>query len=275
MENIEKSIIIFDELMYPNNLFNCINNQIKNKQMSALFFGGDYIRLISIFDTNKKRLDENTWNIQVYFKQMVEQNKLLILDDEETRLELESIKKQIQNGIPEKAFYDWFMRLSFCCRQLTVPLDTFGEPKEGYSPSSKTLEIEFNNGSFQNYVFFSSNGKLLNEITLNELVKKAEEKIKRDLINKNKTVKQKRNPLDSRLRHECFKRDNYTCKECGATHKEKMLHCDHIIPVSQGGSDELSNLQTLCDDCNLAKSDKCFRAGEVKEVKDGERNKTD
>ena len=35
--------------------------------------------------------------------------------------------------------------------------------------------------------------------------------------------------------------------------------------VDDGGSDELSNLQTLCDDCNLAKSDKCFKAGEVKD----------
>ena len=71
----------------------------------------------------------------------------------------------------------------------------------------------------------------------------------------------KRNPIDSRLRHECFKRDGYKCVECGATNKEKVLHCDHIIPVSQGGSDELDNLQTLCDDCNLAKSDKKWNGG--------------
>ena len=39
-------------------------------------------------------------------------------------------------------------------------------------------------------------------------------------------------------------------KEDGVT-----LHIDHIIPVSKGGTDELSNLQTLCADCNLNKSD--------------------
>ena len=43
--------------------------------------------------------------------------------------------------------------------------------------------------------------------------------------------------------------------------KEKTLHCDHILPVTQGGTDELSNLQTLCDDCNLAKSDKKWKGG--------------
>lgn len=58
------------------------------------------------------------------------------------------------------------------------------------------------------------------------------------------------------MRHEVFKRDNYTCVECGATKKDgATLHIDHIIPVSKGGSDELSNLQTLCSDCNLNKSD--------------------
>jgi len=77
----------------------------------------------------------------------------------------------------------------------------------------------------------------------------------------------KRNPLDSRLRHECFKRDDYKCVECGATKDEKMLHCDHILPVSQGGSDELENLQTLCDDCNLSKSNKKWIGGKEIETK--------
>lgn len=79
---------------------------------------------------------------------------------------------------------------------------------------------------------------------------------------KKETNKSKRKPLDTRLRHEVFKRDNYKCKECGATNKEKTLHADHILPVSQGGCDELSNLQTLCDDCNLAKYNKKFIGGE-------------
>ena len=58
------------------------------------------------------------------------------------------------------------------------------------------------------------------------------------------------------LRHEVFKRDNYTCVECGARRDDgATLHVDHKIPVSKGGTDELSNLQTLCSDCNLNKSD--------------------
>lgn len=45
------------------------------------------------------------------------------------------------------------------------------------------------------------------------------------------------------------------------SNNEKVLHADHIIPVSQGGTDEMDNLQTLCEKCNLAKSNKCWKGG--------------
>ncbi|MBR0150159.1 MAG: HNH endonuclease [Synergistaceae bacterium] len=35
---------------------------------------------------------------------------------------------------------------------------------------------------------------------------------------------------------------------------QNILHCDHIIPVSAGGSDELDNLITACMFCNSQKS---------------------
>ncbi len=70
-----------------------------------------------------------------------------------------------------------------------------------------------------------------------------------------------RNPLNKSIRHEVFKRDNYRCVECGATNNETILHVDHILPVSQGGSDELDNLQTLCEECNLCKFNRCWKSG--------------
>ena len=73
---------------------------------------------------------------------------------------------------------------------------------------------------------------------------------------KEKKSKRKRTHIPRGLRHEVFKRDNYKCVECGASKDDgAVLHVDHKIPVSKGGTDELSNLQTLCSDCNLNKSD--------------------
>lgn len=72
----------------------------------------------------------------------------------------------------------------------------------------------------------------------------------------------KRTNIPRGIRNEVFKRDNYTCCQCGAKKGDKKLdgtkvklHIDHIKPVSKGGTDEMSNLQTLCDDCNLNKND--------------------
>lgn len=67
-----------------------------------------------------------------------------------------------------------------------------------------------------------------------------------------KNSRPRRNPIPVALRHEVFLRDGYRCQECGATKEEIRLEPDHIIPVSQGGTDELHNLQTLCIICNRA-----------------------
>ena len=48
-------------------------------------------------------------------------------------------------------------------------------------------------------------------------------------------------------------RDNYTCQCCGKKHVRLEVH--HIIFRSQGGSDELDNLLTLCEKCHKALHD--------------------
>lgn len=48
-------------------------------------------------------------------------------------------------------------------------------------------------------------------------------------------------------------RDNYTCQCCGKKHTRLEVH--HIIFRSQGGSDELDNLLTLCEKCHKALHD--------------------
>lgn len=60
-----------------------------------------------------------------------------------------------------------------------------------------------------------------------------------------------------RLRFKVLKRDNFSCIQCGASpakNQNTILHIDHIKPWSKGGETEISNLQTLCERCNLGKS---------------------
>lgn len=45
-------------------------------------------------------------------------------------------------------------------------------------------------------------------------------------------------------------RDNYTCQCCKGKHKDSKLEVHHIVFRSQGGSDEASNLITLCHTCH-------------------------
>lgn len=70
-------------------------------------------------------------------------------------------------------------------------------------------------------------------------------------------IKLERAKMTDSLRFDILKRDNYRCQICGSTAQDGVkLHVDHIIPVSKGGKTEPSNLQTLCDRCNLGKSNK-------------------
>lgn len=59
------------------------------------------------------------------------------------------------------------------------------------------------------------------------------------------------------LRWQVFQRDGWKCVACGRqSHDGVLLHVDHILPRSKGGKDALDNLQTLCGECNLGKSNR-------------------
>ena len=78
------------------------------------------------------------------------------------------------------------------------------------------------------------------------------------------------------VRRKIFRRDQYTCVDCGlkghpvkwpcgsVTHpterKNIYLSIDHIIPRSRGGSNDESNLRTLCTSCNSLKGTKVLPA---------------
>lgn len=65
-----------------------------------------------------------------------------------------------------------------------------------------------------------------------------------------------REPISLKLRWEVFSKDNFKCVACGS---KENLQVDHIIPFSLGGKTEISNLQTLCQDCNFGKRDNSMK----------------
>jgi hypothetical protein len=67
-----------------------------------------------------------------------------------------------------------------------------------------------------------------------------------------------REALSLKSRFDIFKRDNFTCRYCGACGDDVKLEVDHVTPVSAGGTNHHENLATACFECNRGK-----RAGRV------------
>ena len=58
--------------------------------------------------------------------------------------------------------------------------------------------------------------------------------------------------LPKEFRLSILERDNFCCVFCGkgGQTSQWILEVDHILPRSQGGGDEQSNLRTLCVRCH-------------------------
>lgn len=69
--------------------------------------------------------------------------------------------------------------------------------------------------------------------------------------------------IPRRIAIKVHRRDGWGCMHCGCdtprdlrgTIDDNAPECDHIFPQSRGGTDAMSNLQTLCRLCNGLKSD--------------------
>lgn len=60
--------------------------------------------------------------------------------------------------------------------------------------------------------------------------------------------------VSNKLRFEILRRDNYTCRYCGASAPDARLEVDHVVPRALGGRDIPANLVTACERCNNGKS---------------------
>lgn len=59
-----------------------------------------------------------------------------------------------------------------------------------------------------------------------------------------------RKSIKATLRRQVHERDSYACRYCGA---RQRLVVDHVSPVCQGGSNDIANLVTACEPCNIRK----------------------
>ncbi len=74
--------------------------------------------------------------------------------------------------------------------------------------------------------------------------------------------------VSKRTRFEVLKRDDHTCQYCGAKAPDAVLHVDHVIPKSLGGSNKPENLLTACKDCNAGKGSSNLTDEKVSELSD-------
>ncbi|MDR0228647.1 MAG: HNH endonuclease [Flavobacteriaceae bacterium] len=64
-----------------------------------------------------------------------------------------------------------------------------------------------------------------------------------------------RKNIPKNIRYAVLERDKYHCKYCGRGVEDGVkLHVDHVLAISNGGTDSLTNLVTSCEDCNIGKS---------------------
>ncbi|MFB7900281.1 HNH endonuclease [Streptomyces xiamenensis] len=73
--------------------------------------------------------------------------------------------------------------------------------------------------------------------------------------------------VSKRLRYEILRRDNHTCRYCGAAAPDAPLRIDHVTPVALGGTDTADNLVTACEPCNSGKTSTTTDAATVADVK--------
>ena len=66
-----------------------------------------------------------------------------------------------------------------------------------------------------------------------------------------------RHSMSPARRKRILERDGYACRQCHS--EEGPFEIDHMHEIWLDGPDEDDNLQTLCSDCNIGKSNRSSR----------------
>jgi len=76
----------------------------------------------------------------------------------------------------------------------------------------------------------------------------------------NGAILKRARPIDYHTREKVFKRDNFTCTICGdnVVYFKPLIYCfsdrvgnvHHVVSISRGGQNDLSNLKLCCEGCH-------------------------
>ena len=99
-------------------------------------------------------------------------------------------------------------------------------------------------------------GSLQNACTLLARFKKGEITERQLLGTTPSQQRQTRTALSLKVRWDVLKRDNYRCVRCGKRPPDVVLEVDHKVSVKCGGTNDISNLRTLCWPCNHGKGER-------------------
>jgi len=105
------------------------------------------------------------------------------------------------------------------------------------------------------FIEYKTGGDILSD----DFVLPDREEQKTQQENKVEYKKENSRNISLSVRLDVLSRDKFRCVFCGkspATDIGTKLHIDHIEPFSKGGRSTLENLQTLCEECNLGKSNR-------------------
>jgi 5-methylcytosine-specific restriction endonuclease McrA len=162
-------------------------------------------------------------------------------------IEMAGLKPVMYKGLSPKQLFDNFEDIWMREKRQPRPSDI----KNGNSRYSITPYIRAF-GSWRKalvaFVEYINNGRVIT-------IPKAKRRSKHDASVRRKARSRKNVP--KRLRYMVLERDCYKCRVCGrspASEPGVKLHIDHVIPWSKGGETLAENLQTLCAECNIGKS---------------------
>lgn len=78
--------------------------------------------------------------------------------------------------------------------------------------------------------------------------------------------KKQRLPITAQIRFKVFERDGFKCVYCGMPGTHCILEVDHVVPVAERGTNDLSNLAACCADCNNGKGSSVISIDNLPEV---------